>query len=91
MYQAPKQKTFSHNKYEGASNSFMLASEWARRLEHFVNVFYEHDERGDWDFSAEEHACSEDYDFLEWASEMDVDSEVFAAVVELRHFVPLRR
>ena len=90
-YKAPQQKTFAHEKYGGAASSRMLALEWVRKLDYFCTIYYESGEAPDLDFTLAASHCDEDPVFIDYACELDLDSEEFGAVTEVRNFVPVPR
>ena len=90
-YVGPKQKSFAHAKYDGAYNSQMLAREWVRKLDYYCTVYFERGEAPDLDFASPELVCGEDNASIEWACTIDLDSGVFDAIREVRHYVPAPR
>jgi hypothetical protein len=89
-YGAPGQKTFSFAEHT-QDGAHQLSREWSRKCEHYFKVFLTHDAIGVIDFTLDEHAYTDTTDFLDWATDVPVESDTFDRVIELRNFVPVHR
>ena len=83
----PKQRGFTYSVYGGPENSNFLANEMSRKGNHFCCVWHAESCREDFCFTAV-HAPCDDFDFAKWASDLDVESVEFEAVMVVRNLWP---
>ncbi len=67
-----------------------LSREWARRGNHFAELFFQSDDPATFHYGPHDPEYTETLEWHNWATAQDADSEVFAKLIEIRAFRPKR-
>lgn len=93
-YSFPKQRAYYYNRYSRLG-AHMLAEEFCRRGNHFLNIYLESDEPVDvpWAYTQEQlDSYQPEFEFVSWLSDQhDVNDDCFTEGVKLNKLVPSMR
>jgi hypothetical protein len=83
------QQSFSMAAHGSELNAKELAAGCAARATYFYEVWLEQGCPDEIDFKTFEAGFTESFEWLDWASTLDVESNAFAAMALIREFVPM--
>ena len=83
------QQSFSIAAHGSELNAKELAAGCAARATYFYEVWLEQGCPDEIDFKTFEAGFTESFEWLDWASTLDVESNAFAAMALIREFVPM--
>ena len=89
LYHWPTSRTWAKNKYGGPDAVRMLAFEWGRKASFFYKLWLA--DHCSETFSYEQCVLdlySEEEEYIDWALSLDITSEAFAMVMEIKNFMP---
>jgi len=88
-YRWPQQRGFGYKKHGGVANANRLAREVARLGHWYCCTWHANECLEDFEF-AEDHQAPDDFDFVDWATTLAIDSAVFEAVIAVRAMKPVK-
>jgi hypothetical protein len=88
VFKWPRYKTFTFAKY-GQLEAVMMAREWARRGNHWFDLYMNSGDDDGFAYSADNLSSYVDSEkFIDWALTMPLDADVYDCIIQVRNTVP---